>query len=170
MPSIVSNAKTLFCRSARKPVRSRLPAGAGWIRTCSSALDRQQFRDFILVGADLPARTGHPSSCRPRHADRVVGRRSEELPLTGRDQAASRHGRAVAGTSASRNRRFESIPLQRRVLCEPETSRPSTVRSSRRPCTDRSRPVQTIGCRVRAAFGSLWLVEPTNVVPIGAGR
>jgi hypothetical protein len=36
------------------------------------------------------------------------------------DQAASHHGRAVGGASASRNRRFESVPLQRRVSCEPE--------------------------------------------------
>jgi hypothetical protein len=35
-------------------------------------------------------RTGHPSSCRPRHTDRVVERRSEEPPLTARIQAASR--------------------------------------------------------------------------------
>jgi len=29
-------------------------------------------------------RTGHPSSCWPRHTDRVVGRRSEVPPLTAR--------------------------------------------------------------------------------------
>jgi len=35
------------------------------------------------------------------------------------DQATSHQGRAVGGASASRNRRFESVPLQRGVYCEP---------------------------------------------------
>ncbi len=65
-------------------------------------------------------RTRHPSSCRRRHTDRVVERRSEEPPLTAADQAASHHGSAVGGASASRNRRFESAFLQSRVRCEPD--------------------------------------------------
>jgi hypothetical protein len=43
------------------------------------------------------------------------------------DQAASHQGRAVGGASASRNRRFESVPLHRRV------SEPSVP--ERRSCT-----------------------------------
>ena len=36
------------------------------------------------IGGPIYRRTGHPSSCRPRHTDRVVERRSEEPPLTAR--------------------------------------------------------------------------------------
>jgi len=38
--------------------------------------------------------------------------------VTHRPEAASHQGRAVGGASASRNRRFESVPLQRGVCCE----------------------------------------------------
>jgi hypothetical protein len=52
-------------------------------------------------------RTGHPSSCRPRHTDRVVGRRSEEPPLTARIRR--RHTTAtLSAVQAHRgNRRFQ---------------------------------------------------------------
>jgi hypothetical protein len=67
-----------------------LSAGAEWIRTFSSALDRQRFRGFFLVGA---RRTGPPCSCRPRHTDRLAGRLSEEPTLTARIR---RHHTAAA--------------------------------------------------------------------------
>ena len=44
----------------------RLAAGGSWIRTFSSALDRQRFRGFVRVGS-IYRRPGHPSTCRPRH-------------------------------------------------------------------------------------------------------
>ena len=46
---------------------------AEWIRTFSSALDRQQFVVSSEFGRSTVAH-GHPSSCRPRRTDRVVGR------------------------------------------------------------------------------------------------
>jgi predicted metal-binding membrane protein len=51
-------------------------------------------------------RTGHPLSCRPRHTDRVIGRRSEEWPLTARIRrrqttAALSAVRAHRGTEGS---------------------------------------------------------------------
>jgi hypothetical protein len=52
-----------------------LAAGAEWIRTFSSALDRQRFVGSSELGP-IYRRTGHPNSCRPRRAVRVVGRRS----------------------------------------------------------------------------------------------
>ena len=55
----------------------RLRAGAEWIRTFGSALDRQWFRGFVRVGA-IYLRVGHSSPPRPRRTDRVVGRRSEK--------------------------------------------------------------------------------------------
>jgi hypothetical protein len=58
--------------AGRNPARHGLSAGGRWLRTFSSALDSQRFRGFVRVGADLPT-TGHPSSCRRRHTDRVVG-------------------------------------------------------------------------------------------------
>jgi len=58
-------------------MHSGLFAGAEWIRTLSSALDRQWFRGFVRVGA-IYLRVGHPSPPRPRRTDGVVGRRSEK--------------------------------------------------------------------------------------------
>ena len=40
------------------------------------------------------------------------------------DQAASHHGRAVGGASTSRNRRFESVPLQQTVRLSRDFSFP----------------------------------------------
>jgi hypothetical protein len=67
------------------------------------------------VAADLPA---HRSSEQlPASANRSTCRAAVRGTATHRpDQAASHHGRAVGGASASRNQRFESIPLQRRVM------------------------------------------------------
>ena len=84
-------------------VRRRLTAGAERIRTFSSALDRPQF----LVSSEFGRSTGARSSstCRPRRTDRVVGRGPER-----------RHTKVVlSAVQASRNRRFESVPLQQRV-------------------------------------------------------
>jgi hypothetical protein len=51
---------------AQGPKVRRLPAGGEWIRTSSSARDRQRFRGFGRLGADRPsARRYHPRSCRP---------------------------------------------------------------------------------------------------------
>ena len=47
-------------------VRNGLAAGGEWIRTFRSAVDEQQFRGFVRVGADLPAH-----------------RSSEQLPTVG---------------------------------------------------------------------------------------
>jgi hypothetical protein len=42
-------------------VRIRLPAGGEWIRTSSSARDRQRFRGFGRVGAGRPSALEEPS-------------------------------------------------------------------------------------------------------------
>jgi hypothetical protein len=78
------------------------------------ALGGQWFRGLVGVGADLPAHrsaeqlpvSAHQSSCQA-----AVRGAATHRP----DQAASHHRRAVGGASASRNRRFESVPLQQRV-------------------------------------------------------
>jgi hypothetical protein len=76
-------------------------------------------------------RIGHPSSCRPRHTDRVVERRSEEPPLAARPIASvgsSRENSADFRGASERQKqtirfygdqRFESPLLQRRVRDEP---------------------------------------------------
>jgi hypothetical protein len=94
----------------------RLTAGAEWIRTFSPALDRQRFVGFVRVGADLPA---HRSSEQlPASAYRSICRGGgPRPPLTARIRR-HHHVSAIGGASASRNRRFESVPLQQRV-CEP---------------------------------------------------
>jgi len=102
---------------AAEPMVRRLTAGGGWIRTFSSALGRRGVRQFVRVGADLLAHrsskqlpaSAHRSSCRAADGGAVTHRP---------DQAASHHRRAVDGASSSRDRRFESVPLQRRVRCE----------------------------------------------------
>jgi len=91
-----------------------LTARAEWIRTFSSALDRRRFRGFVPVGTDLPAHrsleqlpaSAYLSGCRA-----AVRGAAAHRP----DQAASHHGSAVGGASASRNRGFESAFLQRGV-------------------------------------------------------
>jgi hypothetical protein len=78
------------------------------------ALDRRRFRGFVRAGADLPAHrsseqlpaSAYRSSCRA-----AVRGAAAHRP----DQAAPHHGSAVGGVSTSRNRRFESAFLQRRV-------------------------------------------------------
>ena len=57
----------------RKQLRERdgLSAGAEWIRTFSSALDRRRFRGFARVGVDHRP-TGHPSSCEWAAADHLL--------------------------------------------------------------------------------------------------
>jgi hypothetical protein len=66
------------------------------------------------LGADLPA---HRSSEQlPASANRPSCRAAVRGAATHRpDQTPPDHGRAVGGASASRNRRFEFVPLQRRV-------------------------------------------------------
>src|SRR6516162_5893382 len=58
-----------------------LSAGGSWIRTFSSALDRQRFRGFVRVGS-IYRRPGHPSTCRPRHTIELSrdGPRSRHSP------------------------------------------------------------------------------------------
>src|SRR6516162_5153339 len=69
--------------AAEEPMVRGLTAGAEWIRTFSSALDRQRFRGSSELGP-IYLRIGHPSPRRHRRTDRVVGRQSEEPPLTAR--------------------------------------------------------------------------------------
>jgi hypothetical protein len=70
-------------------------------------LDRQRFHGFVRVGS-ISRRPGHPSTCRPRHPIELSrgGQRSRHSP---------RGSGSVGRASASRNRRFESAPLRRRV-------------------------------------------------------
>jgi len=82
--------------------------------TSCKPLGGQWFRGLVGVGADLPEHrsaeqlpvSAHQSSCQA-----AVRGAATHRP----DQAASHHHRAVGGASASRNRRFESVPLQQRV-------------------------------------------------------
>jgi hypothetical protein len=69
---------------------------------------------FVRVAARSILAAGKPSSCRPHQPIGVVGRRFEKPPLTPELGGATRD-RAVGDESASRNWRFESIPLQQRV-------------------------------------------------------
>jgi hypothetical protein len=90
-----------FRHGRRIPARDRLSAEAERIRPFSSAPDRQRFRAFVRVGADLPAHrsseqlqtSAYRSSCRRRSE----GPRSP--PLTARNQASSHHGRVVGGAA-----------------------------------------------------------------------
>ena len=94
-----------------EPTVRRLSPGAEWIRTFSSALDRQQ---FVVSSESGPIYR--------RTIIRAVAGLGEPIELSGGvpsavthrpDQATSHQGRAVGGASASRNRRFESAFLQR---------------------------------------------------------
>ena len=92
----------------------RLRAGAEWIQTFSPALDRQRFVGFVRVGADLPAH--RTSEQLPASAYRSICRGGgPRPPLTARIRR-HHHVSAIGGASASRNRRFESVPLLRRVI------------------------------------------------------
>jgi hypothetical protein len=114
--------------AGRSGGRDRALEPALWF-AADSALERMdsnvQFRARATVSwvrpswADLPA---HRSSEQlPTSAYRSNCRATVRGTATHRpDQAASNHGRAVGGASASRNRRFESVPLQRRIRCEPD--------------------------------------------------
>ena len=94
----------------RNPARHGLSAGAEWIRTFSSALDRQQFVVSSEFGADRPAH-GHRSSCRPRRTDRVVGRLSGAPPLTARIRR--RHTKvALSAVRAHRGTEVRIPPLR----------------------------------------------------------
>src|SRR6516164_7663059 len=95
-------------------------------------------------------RTGHPSSCRPRHTDRVVGRRSEESPLTAR----IRRRQTTAALSAVRAHRgtVDSNPLSSsrqsvsfRSLADSASSlvRPVRVRFTAPTTTPPSSSIQT---------------------------
>ena len=97
--------------TAPEPKKAVLADGAKWIRTFSSALGRQQF----VVSSEFGRSTGARSSQQlPASANRSSCRAGSGAPsLTRPDQAASHQGRAVGSASASQNRRFESIPLQR---------------------------------------------------------
>src|SRR6516225_8904429 len=130
------------CMDAQEPraVRSRLATGAKWIRIFSSALDRRRFCGFVRVGTDLPA---HRSSEQlPASAYRSSCRAAVRGAATHRhDQAASHHGSAVGGASASRNRRFESAFLQQRVSCELDFGED---------------PVREMRCPYHAMIATLW--------------
>jgi hypothetical protein len=82
---------------------------------------------FVIASFELGRTTGAP-------VIRAVAGLGIPIELSGTvrgaathrpDQAASHHGRAVGGASASRNRRFESVPLQRRVRDELGARRPA---------------------------------------------
>ena len=99
--------------AAEEPMVCRLSAGAEWIRTFSSAPDGQQF----VVSSEL-------GPMDRRTVIQAVAGFGEPIELSGGvrvtathrpDQAASHQGRAVGGASASRNRRFGSVPLHPRV-------------------------------------------------------
>jgi len=84
-----------------------LSAGAEWIRTFSSALDRQQFVVSSEFGRSTGARSSEklPASAEPIELSGGVRSAVTHRP----NQAASHQGRAVGGASAFRNRRFESM-------------------------------------------------------------
>jgi hypothetical protein len=64
----------LFDVGGEYPARHGLSAGGEWIRTSSSARDRQRFRGFGRVGADRPsAPRYHPRRRRPRQIDSCSG-------------------------------------------------------------------------------------------------
>ena len=75
--------------------------------------DYQGFRAASELGRSILA-AGQPSSCRPttdRGCKAAIQGAAPHRRIRRRDQ-----GRAVGDESASRNRKFESTPLQRRVL------------------------------------------------------
>jgi hypothetical protein len=94
-----------------------------------SPLERNGFERSV------PRQIGNSLWFRPSWGQSTGARSSEQLPASANrsscraavrgaathrpDQAASHQGRAVGGASASRNRRFESLPLQQRVGHEP---------------------------------------------------
>jgi len=78
--------------------------------------DYQGFRAASELGRSILA-AGQPSSCRPttdRGCKAAIQGAAPHYRIRRRDQ-----GRAVGDESASRNRKFESTPLHRRVQCEP---------------------------------------------------
>jgi hypothetical protein len=78
--------------------------------------DYQGFRAASELGRSILA-AGQPSSCRPttdRGCKAAIQGAAPHRRIRRRDQ-----GRAVGDESASRNRKFESTPLQRGVCCEP---------------------------------------------------
>jgi len=103
----------LFDTGRRNVARDGLSAGAEWIRTFSSALDRQRFRGFVRVGP-IYRRTGHLTSAGLGIPIELSGGgpRSRHSPP---GSGGAIHRRAVGGASAWRNQRFESVPLQQRV-------------------------------------------------------
>ena len=78
--------------------------------------DYQGFRAASELGRSILA-AGQPSSCRPttdRGCKAAIQGAAPHRRIRRRDQ-----GRAVGDESASRNRKFESTPLQRRVRLSP---------------------------------------------------
>jgi len=95
-------------------------------------------------------RTGHPSSCRPRHTDRVVERRSEEPPLTARirrrhTMAALSAVRAHRGTEGSNPLSSSAESANFRSLADSASSlvRPVRVRFTAPTTTPPSSSIQT---------------------------
>jgi hypothetical protein len=121
--------------SSESEVRTGLPAGESWIRTFSSALDRQQFV-VSRVGADLPAH-GHPSSCRPRRTDRVVGRGPERRhPSPGSGDVTPRSRCRRCERVAEPKVRIRTPPAESHAKLSPSSlrvggvARPASWRSS----------------------------------------
>ena len=97
----------------------RLAAGGRWIRTFSSAPDRQQFSGFVRDGADRPsARWCHPSSCRTWQPIECRGPFQELLLITGSGgtaRTALSAGRAHRGTGSSNPSPSSRQSLSRRI-------------------------------------------------------
>ena len=85
-----------------------LTTGAEWIRTFSSALDRQQFVVSSELGP-IYRRTVIQSSCRPRQTDRVVWRRSGAPSLTTR--ITRRHTKVALSVVRARRGTESSNPF-----------------------------------------------------------
>jgi hypothetical protein len=80
--------------------------------------DYQGFQGRVRVGPIDP-RGGSAEQLPAYQPIGVVRRPFKEPPLTGESGGATQ-GHAVGDESASRNRTFESTPLQRTVRCEPD--------------------------------------------------
>src|SRR5271169_5906936 len=80
--------------------------------------DYQGFRAASELGRSILA-AGPPSSCRPTTDRGCKAAPFKEPPLTAESGGATR---AAGDESASRNRKFESTPLQRRVCLSPEST------------------------------------------------
>ena len=94
-----------------REVRGRLFAGAEWIRTFSSALDRRRFRGFVRVGTDLPAhRSSEQLPASAQHLLKSISAVSMPMPTTRASRRTIAWG-PRSGASSNRCRRASSICL-----------------------------------------------------------